>query len=69
MDDRLRASNADRDRAAALLSAHFVAGRLTRDELGRRCRMTAGWSGVTGACWLCTRPGTGTCMRKRCSRC
>jgi len=36
MDDRLRASNADRDRAAALLRDHFVAGRLTRDELDDR---------------------------------
>ena len=36
MDDRLRASTADRDRTAAVLRAHFVAGRLTRDELDDR---------------------------------
>lgn len=36
MDDSLRASNADRDRAAAQPCAHFVAGRLTRGELGGR---------------------------------
>ena len=36
MDDHLRASDADRDRAAAVLRAHFVAGRLTRQELDDR---------------------------------
>ena len=40
MDDRLRASNADRDRAAAVLGAHFVAGRMTRDELDDRLAAT-----------------------------
>jgi hypothetical protein len=40
MDDRLRASDADRDRAAALLRAHFVAGRLTRAELEDRLAVT-----------------------------
>ena len=36
MNDRLRASDADRDRAAAQLQVHFAAGRLTRDELDVR---------------------------------
>jgi hypothetical protein len=42
MNDRIRASNADRDRAAALLRAHFVAGRLTHDELDNRLAATLG---------------------------
>jgi hypothetical protein len=42
MDDRLRASNAHRDRAAALLRAHFVAGRLTHDELYDRLAAALG---------------------------
>jgi hypothetical protein len=45
MDDRVRASNADRDRAAALLRDHFVAGRLTRAELNDR--LTAALAAVT----------------------
>ena len=36
MNDRLRASGADRDRAAALLRDHFAAGRLTPAELDDR---------------------------------
>lgn len=36
MDDDRRASHADRDRAAAQLRAHYLAGRLTRGELGGR---------------------------------
>lgn len=36
MDDRLRTSDADRDRAAARLQDHFVEGRLTREELDER---------------------------------
>jgi hypothetical protein len=36
MDDRLRASDADRDRAAAQLHVHFAAGRLTPDEMDDR---------------------------------
>ena len=61
------------DRLGAALSA-VTFGDLRRalaDLPGpdRRCPMTAGWSAVTGACWLCTRPGTGACMRKRCWRC
>jgi hypothetical protein len=36
MDDHLRTSDADRDRAAALLRNHFAAGRLTTDELDER---------------------------------
>ena len=42
MDDRLRVSNPDRDRAAALLRAHFVAGRMTHDELDDRLAATLG---------------------------
>jgi hypothetical protein len=42
MDDHLRASDPDRDRTAALLRAHFVAGRLTRDELDDRLAATLG---------------------------
>jgi Domain of unknown function (DUF1707) len=42
MDDRLRASDADRDRAAALLRVHFAAGRLTPDELDDRLAATLG---------------------------
>ena len=36
MDDSSRVSDADRDRAAALLRDHFAAGRLTRAELDDR---------------------------------
>lgn len=36
MDDHLRASDADRDHAAEQLRAHYVAGRLSRDELDDR---------------------------------
>lgn len=36
MDDRFRISDADRDRAAALLRDHFAAGRLTPSELDER---------------------------------
>jgi Domain of unknown function (DUF1707) len=36
MDDRFRASDADRDRATALLRDHFAAGRLTAQELDER---------------------------------
>lgn len=36
MNDRLRASDADRDRAAALLRDHFAVGRLTPAELDDR---------------------------------
>jgi Domain of unknown function (DUF1707) len=35
-DPRLRASDADRDRAAALLREHHAAGRLTAEEFGER---------------------------------
>jgi hypothetical protein len=40
MDDRLRTSDADRDRVAALLRDHFAEGRLTRDELDERVTAT-----------------------------
>jgi hypothetical protein len=40
MDDRYRASDADRDRAAALLRDHFAAGRLTPGELDERLTAT-----------------------------
>lgn len=40
MDDRFRASDRDRDRAAALLREHFAAGRLTRPELDERVTAT-----------------------------
>ena len=36
MDDRIRASDADRDRIAARLREHFAEGRLTQDELEER---------------------------------
>ena len=36
MDDRIRVSDADRDRIAARLRDHFAEGRLTRDELDER---------------------------------
>ncbi len=36
MDDRIRASDADRDHIAARLREHFAAGRLTPDELDER---------------------------------
>ncbi len=36
MDDRFRASDADRDRAAALLGDHLAAGRLTAGDLDER---------------------------------
>ena len=36
MDDRLRASDADRDRVADALREHYAAGRLSADELDER---------------------------------
>lgn len=36
MDDRIRASDADRDRVATRLRDHFAEGRLTHDELDER---------------------------------
>jgi hypothetical protein len=39
MDDRLRASDADRDRVADALREHYAAGRLTADELDERLTM------------------------------
>jgi uncharacterized protein DUF1707 len=36
MDERIRASDADRDHVTARLREHFAAGRLTSDELGER---------------------------------
>jgi Domain of unknown function (DUF1707) len=36
MDDRIRVSDADRDRVAARLRDHFAEGRLTPDELDQR---------------------------------
>jgi len=36
MDDRIRASDADRDRATARLREHFAAGRLAPGELDER---------------------------------
>ncbi len=36
MDDRIRASDADRDRVAARLREHFAAGRLASGELDER---------------------------------
>ena len=36
MDDRIRASDADRDHVTARLREHFAAGRLTADELDER---------------------------------
>ena len=36
MDERTRASDADRDRVTARLRDHFAEGRLTRDELDER---------------------------------
>ena len=35
-DDRIRVSDADRDRAAARLREHFADGRLSSDELDER---------------------------------
>ena len=35
-DDRIRVSDADRDRAAARLREHFAEGRLSPDELDER---------------------------------
>ena len=40
MDDRFRASDADRDRAAALLRDHFAAGRLIPEDLDERLTAT-----------------------------
>ncbi len=36
MDDRIRISDADRERAAARLREHFAEGRLSSEELGER---------------------------------
>lgn len=40
MDDRIRISDADRDRVAARLRDHFAEGRLTADELDERISAT-----------------------------
>jgi hypothetical protein len=40
MDDRIRASDADRDRVAARLREHFAEGRLDQDELEERINDT-----------------------------
>jgi len=40
MDDRMRASDADRDRVTARLRDHFAEGRLTSDELDQRVSAT-----------------------------
>jgi Domain of unknown function (DUF1707) len=42
MNDDLRVSDADRDRAASLLQAHFAAGRLTVSELHNRLGVVVG---------------------------
>jgi hypothetical protein len=42
MDDRFRVSEADRDRATALLRDHFAAGRLTAHELDERLATALG---------------------------
>jgi Domain of unknown function (DUF1707) len=39
MDDRVRASDADRDRVAGALREHYAAGRLSADELDERLTM------------------------------
>jgi hypothetical protein len=39
MDDRVRASDADRDRVADALREHYAAGRLSADELDERLTM------------------------------
>jgi hypothetical protein len=51
MDDRFRTSDADRDRAAALLRDHFVAGRLTPEELDARLTATLNADTKTGSRW------------------
>jgi len=40
MDDRIRISDADRDRVTARLQHHFAEGRLTREELDERVSAT-----------------------------
>ena len=40
MDDRIRVSDADRDRITARLRDHFAEGRLTHDELDQRVSAT-----------------------------
>jgi Domain of unknown function (DUF1707) len=40
MDDRIRVSDADRDRVTARLREHFAEGRLTSDELDERVTAT-----------------------------
>jgi hypothetical protein len=40
MDDRIRVSDADRDRVTARLREHFAEGRLTADELDERISAT-----------------------------
>lgn len=40
MDDRIRASDADRERITARLQEHFAEGRLTREELDERITAT-----------------------------
>jgi hypothetical protein len=40
MDDRLRASDADRERIAARLREHYAEGRLTQEELDERVAAT-----------------------------
>jgi Domain of unknown function (DUF1707) len=47
MDDRIRISDADRDRVTARLNHHFAEGRLTREELDER--VTAALNATTHA--------------------
>ena len=59
MDDRFRVSDADRDRATALLRDHFVAGRFSAREFDDRLAVTLGaktFSDLRGA--LADLPGT-----------
>jgi Domain of unknown function (DUF1707) len=42
MDDRMRVSDADRERVTARLREHFAEGRLTQDELNERITATLG---------------------------
>jgi len=72
MDDRMRASDADRDRVTDRLREHFAAGRLTQAELDERItaalsaktlgdlrRVTADLPEPGMAPWAATRTGAG----------
>ena len=67
-DPRIRASDADRDRTAALLREHHAAGRLTAEEFNERLdkAYAAKTLGELMSCWRTCRGSTCTsCPTRR----